>query len=53
MADVSDYMEEGSQRIYAFTPEQAWVNHSEKRGGVVVRDNRYEIALTELVASSK
>jgi general stress protein 26 len=53
MGDLSDYLIPSAQRIYAFVPERAWVNHSEKRQGVVVSDQRYEIALSELLASDR
>lgn len=50
MADVASYMDDGEQRIYEFIPEHAWVNHSERQGGVIVRDRRYEIPIQELLA---
>ncbi len=50
MGDVGHYIE-GPQRIYEFIPEKAWVNHSEKEGSVVVRDQRFEIPLSDLLTS--
>lgn len=49
MGEASMYSDGGAQRIYEFTPEHTWVNHSEKQHGVIVRDRRYEIAIAELV----
>jgi hypothetical protein len=51
MADLSTYMGQGPQRIYEFIPERAWVNHSERQGGAIIRDQRYEIPLSELYVS--
>jgi general stress protein 26 len=48
MGDISEYTGTNTQRIYRFTPELAWVNHSEKRGDAIIRDWRYEIPLNEL-----
>jgi hypothetical protein len=51
MGDVASYTGMGTQRIYEFTPEHAWVNHSEKQGCIIVHDQRYEITVGELPAS--
>lgn len=48
MAELSSYTDPGPQRIYEFTPERAWVNHSERRNGALIFDSRYEISLQEL-----
>lgn len=50
LADITGYIGESPQRIYEFTPEQAWVNHSDRQDGVIVRDRRYEITISELLA---
>jgi hypothetical protein len=51
MGNVESYMGNSTQRIYEFIPEQAWVNHSEKQGNVIVRDRRYKIELRDLATS--
>jgi hypothetical protein len=51
MANISGYIDAGSQRVYEFIPEHAWVNHSERQGGVIVRDWRYEIDMNDLRTS--
>lgn len=50
LAARSAYAEKGQQRIYQFTPEHAWVNHSDKdTRGVIIRDRRYEVPISELL----
>jgi general stress protein 26 len=49
IGDATNYMGDGLQRIYHFSPEHAWVNYSNKLGDVIVRDHRYEIAFSDLI----
>jgi general stress protein 26 len=50
MGDVEAYMNDGQQRIYCAKPIHAWVNKSDRDGnGVIIRDNRYEIKLADLM----
>ena len=50
MADAAEYMPTGRQRIYEFIPQHAWVNHSERQDGAIIRDSRYEIPLQQLLS---
>lgn len=43
------FMGASPQRLYKATVQRAWVNQSQKdQAGFVVRDNRYEISLSDL-----
>lgn len=50
VAATAGYMGVAPQRIYEFTPEHIWVNHSERQDGIIIRDRRYEIPISELLA---
>jgi hypothetical protein len=45
---MEEYSGNGVCRIYRATPENAWINTVEARDGIIVRDYRIEIPLSEL-----
>lgn len=49
MGDISMYTGDSAQRLFKFIPATAWVNQSQRNEqGVIVRDMRVEIALSDL-----
>lgn len=50
MGGPEAYADDAPQRLYRAVPRRLWVNQSEKNvDGVVVRDRRYEITITDLI----
>jgi hypothetical protein len=47
-SSTEEYSGNGVCRIYRATPQSAWINTVEERDGIIVRDYRIEIPLSEL-----
>lgn len=51
MGPLEDYLLGGEQRIYCATPLRCWVNKSDRtKDGVIIKDNRYEVPIMDLLA---
>jgi general stress protein 26 len=48
VSTAEEYSGNGVCRIYRATPEHAWINTVEERDGVIIRDYRIEIPLSDL-----
>ncbi len=49
MGKATDYLMPDGQRLYKAVPVQLWINMSQRdERGVIVRDYRYEVALSDL-----